>query len=114
MNKELIENVLSWIDSTFNQDYYPELYKPYKILDCVVFFWDCGGIILHDTMMQTFCEDDGNWFLPDPNYKLGINMSSAWLPQFIKCLKAANKYLKDNGVPYYYSGTNTICGYKLQ
>lgn len=31
MNKELIENVLSWIDSTFNQDYYPELYKPYEL-----------------------------------------------------------------------------------
>lgn len=110
--EKIIEKVLYWINSKFNQDNMPELYIPYKYSnDCVVFFHGIGGIILYKDRFQTFSEDDGYFFLN--KHTFGITSSSAWLKEWEKGFKTAKEYLEKNGIPYYYSGTDIICGYSL-
>lgn len=102
--------ILDDINSIFDEDNYPEFNKPYEISGAIVLFWDCGGIILYGRSFQTFSEDDGHWFISsNPE----ICFSSGWLEKFTSCMLAANNYLKENGVPFYYQGTNIICGYEI-
>lgn len=109
--KDLQGKILEWINKNFDQENIPEYYVPYKPDDkCVIFFHGIGGIILYEQWFQTFSEDDGHYFI---NSEPGVFASSAWLNEYIKCFEAANKYLEENGKPYYYSGTNVICGYSL-
>lgn len=106
----LIDRIVDLINEKFDQDHMPDFNVPYDFEDCKVFFWPCGAIILNGSQMRTILEDDGYWFVS--NVK-GISMSSAWIPKFVECLIAANKYLEENGKPYYYSGTDIICGYEI-
>ena len=103
-----IKDILYYINSRFNQTHMPEYNVPYKIENTIVFFWSIGAIILYDNFVEFIKEDDGYWF-ESHNFK----MSSAWIPAFTDCLLAANKYLEENGEPYYFSGTNFLCGYRL-
>lgn len=109
MEDKLLKELLLLVNESFNQNNMPELFKPYKIGDWTIFFWDCGGLALIDTFIYTFDEDDGYWFVSDNHF-----MSSSWIPQIMKCLNEVQKYLENNGKPYYYPDTNVLCGYTLK
>lgn len=106
----LTERIVDLINERFWQDHMPEYNVPYDFEDCKVFFWPCGAIILNGSQMRTISEDDGHWSVSSVK---GISMSSYWISKFVECLNAANQYLKENGKPYYYSGTDIICGYEI-
>ena len=108
--KCLVDRIIDLINEKFDQDHMPEFNVPYDFEGCKVFFWPCGAIILNGSQMRTISEDDGHWSVSSVK---GISMSSSWIPKFVECLNAVNKYLKENGKPYYYSGTDIICGYEI-
>ena len=108
--KCLVGRIIDLINERFDQDHIPKFNVPYDFEGCKVFFWPCGAIILNGSHMRTISEDDGHWSVS--NVK-GISMSSAWIPKFVECLNAANKYLEENGKPYYNSGTDIIFGYEI-
>lgn len=107
---EKLKFVLEEINSDFDQEHIPEYNKPYDYGDCEVFFWECGGVLLWKRWCVEFSEDDGYWFIPktNPDY-----MAHSWLKDKDKCYRAINKWLKNNGTPYYYVGTDIICGYEI-
>lgn len=111
MYKHKIKSVIEEINCRFNQQNTPKYNVPYKINDCIVFFWPCGGFILWDKFISRFSEDDGYWFTKDKECDY---MSSSWIPDIITCLKSINDYLKENGEPYNYYDSERICGYKLK
>ena len=112
MINDNIKTTVQIINEKFNQESYPVLFIPYEINNNIVFFWQCGAIILTESCFQTVNEDDGSWFISE-NTNSGICMSSAWIPGLIRCFTEAYDYLKKNGIPYTYKGTDIICGYKL-
>ena len=105
-----LNTILDYINSHFNQEHRPKYNTPYKIEDIVIFFWEVGAIVLSGSLIRTISEDDGNWF---ESGNSGIYMSSSWIPKFVECLNTAYRYLEENGEPYYYTGTNNLCGYRL-
>lgn len=113
MNNIDIDNyllsVIEIINKNFNEDKYPEYYKPYKVLDSVVFFWNCGAIVLYHKGFYTIDEDDGQFFLPQHK---GIQLSNGWMDEFIQCLTTANTYLKMVGRPII-GPYGTIYGFEL-
>lgn len=109
-SRDIINETIEIINEMFYQDNMPELYKVYNINGCVVVFWGCGAIIAKRQWFQTAIEDDGHWAIGrDP----GIFMSSAWIEDFTKGLTILNNYIRDNGKPYHYFGTDIICGYEI-
>lgn len=106
----LTERIVDLINERFWQDNMPEYNVPYDFEGCKVFFWPCGAIILNGSHMRTISEYDGYWSVS--NVK-GISMFSAWIPKFVECLNAANKYLEENRKPYYHSGKDIICNYEI-
>lgn len=109
--KTCVEDVMCWIDENFNQYNMPDLHTPYRFNErCAVFFNGIGGVILYEEWFRTFSEDDGHFFI---NTSQGIDMNVAWIEEWEKTFKEVGEYLEKEGKPFYYSGTNTICGYKL-
>lgn len=106
----IIKETIDIINDMFNQDNMPELYKVYIINECVVVFWSCGAIIAKHQWFQTAVEDDGRWSLSG---NFGIFMSSSWIEDFTRGLTILNNYIRDNGKPYHYFGTDIICGYAI-
>lgn len=106
----IIKETVDIINEMFWQDNMPELYKVYNINNCAVVFWGCGVIIAKRQWFQTVIEDDGHWAIGrDP----GIFMSSAWIKDFTKGLNIIDDYIRENGKPYHYFGTDVICGYEI-
>ncbi len=108
--KEFFQQIINRINNDFNQNHMPEKNKPYHYGYAVVFFWGCGGIILYEQWMQTFMESDGHWLFGEQG---GLHYSSSWMSDLAKCLQVADEYLQAVGIPYYFAGTNVICGYAL-
>lgn len=111
MVDNFIDSVLKVVNLQFNQNNLPNYYIPYNINNCVVFFWECGGIILYKKIMQTFSEDDGYWFIS--KYNTELCFASCHILGFIRCLQTVYDYLGEYGKPYNYSDSDTICGYEL-
>lgn len=108
---EKLKITLNEINYDFNQDHMPKYNIPYDYAnDCIVFFYPIGGILLWKRWCIEFSEDDGHWFVSkhNPDY-----ISHSWLEDKEKCYKAVNTWLKKYGKPYYYSGTDIICGYEI-
>lgn len=108
--KKIIKETVEIINDMFNQLNPPELYKVYNINTCAVIFWGCGTIIAKSQWFQTVSEDDCYWRI---EMREGEFMSNHWLPDYAKALGILNKYLEENGKPFYYVGTNVICGYEI-
>lgn len=90
---QMFEEILEVINEKFNSNNYPELYKPYKFGSSVVVFWNCGCLVLQDSLMHTFSEDDGRWCESPYN---GITCSIAYLQNITKCFNIAIEFAKNN------------------
>ena len=138
--KEKLPSILDMLNSQYSQD--SENYsifhgpKPEIIRfdeETAISLWACGAIVCVKSIMYFISEDDGYWFCRDWidsedidedgvlcsyarfNGSIGMqdSFSVGWIDSFTKAMKALNDYLKDNGTPVYYSGTNLICHYTL-
>lgn len=148
MINDKLKAIAEYLNERFNQD--SDEYsifmgaKPQVIRfdnETAISLWACGAIVCIGTLVYFIEEDDGNWFVQeyiDANTdesdlyrkkkypKIGVQsiFSLGWGDSFINAFQALNNYVKEKGVPYYYSlGTdengntiysNTICGYKLE
>jgi hypothetical protein len=75
-----------------------------------IFLGDCCGIRLVWRMendphvcFEILGEDDGHWFIKSDS------SSSYWMPDLMKALKAAEKWMKANCKPHIHNGHQ--CGY---
>lgn len=97
--------------------------------ETAISLWACGAIVCIGRGVMFIEEDDGNWFSRkyiginniDSDYyrnhpKTGMQsgFSLGWGDSFISAFQRLNEYVKENGEPYYYAGTDTICGYELK
>lgn len=130
MNKEL-NDILNYLNQRFNQD--SEEYsiftgaKPQVIRfneTTAISIWGCGAIVCIGRLVYFIMEDDGHWFAKEyvekdnirrsPEFGMLSHFSLAWGESFINAFKALNDYVKKEGVAYYYSGTDVVCGYELK
>lgn len=75
----------------------------------VISYWECGAIVSVDGKFYFIRQDDLYWYFRDMN--TGIN--SAHLKSLGDAITRLAGYLQEHGKPFYYTGTNIICGYKL-
>lgn len=133
---EKLNSVVDFLNEKFNQE--SEEYsifngaKPQIICfdnETAISLWACGAIVCINSLVYFIQEDDGNWFAPKyiqledvdsefwrsrPCVGVQTHFSLGWGESFINAFKALDDYVKENGVPYYYSGTDIICGYELK
>ena len=121
--KEKLEEVMDWLNDEYCQDS-----PKYSIIDgpksevirydeeTAISLWACGAIVCVGGQIYFIEEDDGFWFTKDTeyNYALQSSFSIGWVDSYTKALKRLNKYVKENGSPVYYSGTDRICHYELK
>ena len=120
--KEYLKNIVNWLNKNYNQD--SENYSIFSGAKSEVVrydkhtaisLWACGAIICIGSILYFIEEDDGNWFLVEENndYGLQSSFSIGWAKSFSDAMKRLEDYIKENGEPVYFSGTNTICHYTL-
>lgn len=125
--KEHLKNIVNWLNKNYNQgsENYsifsgakPEVvrYDEYTAIS----LWACGAIVCIKSILYFINEDDGNWFLSEAkgneiyeDYGYQIRFSIGWTESFSNAMKRLEDYIKENGEPVYFSGTNTICHYTL-
>lgn len=147
--KEKLESIVCYLNDRFNQD--SEEYsifngsKPQVIRfdsETAISVWACGAIVCIGNQLSFIGEDDGNWFAPEYIEAEGINESNidfrlkysecgilsgfslGWAKSFIKAMTDLDKYVEENGEPYYYTlgcdkegntiYSENICGYRLK
>lgn len=135
-----INEIVQYLNEHFSQDS-PEYSiffgtKPQVLRldnETAVSTWGCGAIVCIGRSVIFIEEDDGNWFAPEyingnrihdelsfefwkkhPIVGCQTPFSLGWGDSFINAFQRLNEYVKTNGVPYYYAGTDTICGYELK
>lgn len=135
---ENLKKVLDYLNERFNQNS-----EEYSIVDgakpqvirfderTAISLWGCGAIVCIGQMLYFIQEDDGSWFAPEyitveaaesnldfwkscPHIGMQSNFNIGWIESFSNALKALDEYVKANGTPFYYKGTDTICGYELK
>lgn len=126
-SKERLKNIVNWLNKNYNQD--SENYsifngaKPDVVRygeHTAISLWACGAIVCIGDIMYFIGEDDGNWFLSESirndkyeDYGYQDNFSIGWAKSFYNAMKRLEDYIKENGKPVYFRGTNTICHYTL-
>lgn len=137
---EKLRNITEWLNKNYNQD--SENYcifegaKPEVIRyddETAISLWACGAIVCIKSMIYFISEDDGHWFctmyyngsvLDEDGYippfmrkrpAMGLqdNFSIGWVNSFVNAMTNLNKFVKENGTPVYFSGTDVICHYTL-
>lgn len=124
--KKHLKNIVNWLNENYNQD--SENYNIFKGAKpevvrydehTAISLWACGAIVCIKTIMYFIEEDDGNWFLSEAksgmyeDYGYQACFSIGWAKSFSDAMKRLEDYIKENGEPVYFSGTNTICHYKI-
>lgn len=115
---EILDNVVEYLNDNFNQqsgklsiDSGAEKNGVIRYSDNIaISFWGCGAIVCINHIMYFISEDDGNWFISSND---GNSISTGWIESFAGALTRLQDYLKVNGTPIYYEGTNRICLYTL-
>lgn len=125
--KEHLKNIVNWLNKNYNQtsENYSIFYgaKPEVVRydeHTAISLWACGAIICIGSILYFIEEDDGNWFLLEAkrsdkyeDYGYRCHFSIGWAKNFSDAMIRLDDYIKENGDPVYFSGTNTICHYKL-
>lgn len=120
-----LASIVSWLNNHYNQD--SDNYnifvgsKPGIIKydeHTIISPWACGAIVCCHDMLYFLGEDDGNWFLNDEkkeygNYGYQTHFSLGWADSFIEAINKIMEYVKENGHPVYFSGTDILCHYAL-
>ena len=125
--KEHLKNIVNWLNKNYNQtsENYSIFYgaKPEVVRydeHTAISLWACGAIICIGSIIYFIGEDDGNWFFLESKgcdkyeyYGFRDSFSIGWAKNFSDAMIRLDDYIKENGEPVYFSGTNTICHYKL-
>lgn len=138
--KEKLPSILDMLNSQYSQDSenYSIIHGPKPEIirfdeETAISLWACGAIVCVKSIMYFISEDDGYWFCPDwidsenidedgmvgrrarlfSSIGMQDSFSVGWIDSFTKAMKNLKDYLKDNGTPVYYSGTDSICHYTL-
>ena len=133
-----LNEIVSWLNDNYSQE--SENYsiihgaKPEVIrydFDTVISLWACGAIVCIKSILYFIEEDDGNWFCHNyyserdidsdgcvqyrnyPKFGMQGNFSIGWVDSFTKAMIDLQAYIKENGTPVYYSGTDIVCHYTL-
>lgn len=72
-------------------------------------YWKCGAIVSVDGKFYFIHQDDLYWYFRDMN----TGIDSAHLRSLGDAITRLANYLQEHGKPFYYTGTNIICGYRL-
>lgn len=125
--KDHLKNIVNYLNKNYNQtsENYsifngakPEIVRYDE--HTAISLWACGAIVCIGSIMYFISEDGGNWFLSETkisnNYEdFGYqnHFSIGWAKSFSNATMRLEEYIKENGEPVYFSGTNTICHYTL-
>lgn len=123
--EEKLNTITAWLNENYSQD--SENYniflgaKPEVIRldgETAISFWACGAIVCIGSLLYFIIEDDGSWWIEQDehtfhHYAYQTSFSIGWAESFSNAIRALNEYVKQNGKPIYYSGTETICCYSL-
>ena len=122
-SREHLKHIVNWLNKNYNQN--SENYsifngaKPDVVRydeHTAISLWACGAIVCIGSIMYFISEDGGNWFLLESkNEDFGYrnHFSIGWAKSFSNAMIRLADYIKENGEPVYFSGTNTICHYTL-
>ena len=120
---EHLKHIVKWLNKNYNQKS-----ENYRIFNgaksdvvrydehTAISLWACGAIVCIGSTIYFIREDDGNWFLSESkNEDFGYqnHFSIGWAKSFSNAMIILEDYIKENGEPVYFSGTNTICHYTL-
>ena len=110
-----IKTIIDYLNNKYNQhSVWTEGIRLPKIEQydntTIISYWECGCIVVIGRMSYFIEQDDLYWFQSE--YDLCFDASL--LKSFGDAVIRLSNYLKENGVPYYYEGTNNICGYELK
>ena len=122
MNEEL-QGVVDWLNDNYNQE--SENYSIFfgskpgvvKYNDHIVIsLWGCGAVVCIYDQLHFVGEDDGNWFIHELEHygDVQTGFSIAWADGFAEAISNLKKYVDEHGEPVYFSGTDTVCHYKLK
>lgn len=138
--KSKIKEILKFLNEKYNQN--SEDYciingaKPSVIRfddETAISLWACGAIVCIKSCLHFIQEDDGSWFCNEYINKKDVDeentvswramnhttigvqdgFSIGWTDSFVKALTDLNEYVKENGTPVYFLGTDIICCYTL-
>jgi len=118
-DKEILKGIIEYLNENFNQDSEdydifggarPQVFKYGE--HAAVSLWACGAIVCIYDILYFIQEDDGNWFIRNED-AVQDSFSIGWAPSFIKAMERLKDFVKENGNPVYFSGTQTICNYRL-
>lgn len=138
--KSRIKEILKFLNEKYNQN--SEDYciingaKPSVIRfddETAISLWACGAIVCIKSCLYFIQEDDGFWFCNEYIDKKDVDeentvswramnhttiglqdgFSIGWTDSFVKALTNLNEYVKENGTPVNFLGTDTICYYTL-
>ena len=116
--REKLKHIVNWLNKNYNQN--SENYsifngaKPDVVRyddHTAISLWACGAIVCIGSTIYFIREDDGNWFLSESkNEDFGYqnHFSIGWAKSFSNAMIILEDYIKENGEPVYFSGTNTI------
>ena len=125
--KDELRAVVEWLDKNYNQD--SDNYSIFmgskpgivKFNDHIVISpWACGAIVCRYDQLYFLEEDDGNWWInEEEDKKYGRfayqdGFSIAWAESFAYALTELRKYVWEHGKPVYFSGTESICHFRLE
>lgn len=121
ISKQLIRDVVEWVNKHYNQlsevsSNNLMIIPKYK---CIFIGGEMFGIILHDAYATFIMQDDGYWLAQwDTKREEGIRkpfvFSVPWCSEIERLCVEAQMVLRHHGKPYYYSGTEIVCGYSLE
>ena len=120
-----LNNVVDWLNANYNQE--SENYNVFvgskpDVIEyndhIAISTWACGAIVCVYDILYFICEDDGNWWINKEEKEYGRCgyqdcFSIGWVNSFINALSNLKKYVEEHGKPVYFSGTETICHYRL-
>ena len=121
--REHLEHIVNWLNKNYNQNS-----ENYSIFNgakqdvvrydehTAISLWACGAIVCIGSTIYFIREDDGNWFLSESkneDFGYQTHFSIGWAKSFSNAMIILEDYIKENGEPVYFSGTNTICHYTL-
>ena len=125
MEENELYDVVNWLNANYNQE--TENYciffgaKPGVIEyndHIAISPWACGAIVCINDILFFIEEDDGYWWVNKEEKEFGrsgwqCGFSIGWVDSFVEALNALKKYAEEHGNPVYFSGSDTICHYKL-
>jgi hypothetical protein len=120
--KEVLRNVVDYLNSHYNQDSEdyciirgarPDTFKCGEHV--AVSLWVCGAIVCIGDILYFIQEDDGYWFLDESGEAVQDNFSIGWAKSFIEALERLMDFVKENGEPVYFSGIEKkiVCHYRM-